>query len=643
MRKLIVLFLLIACSVNAQLSNYTGKTIQQLSGIESGVTSILSKSYWETYCYAEIKAIIDHLDNSTTITDYSSLCEAFDSLTTGSRLTIPVNTYSTDPETLDCTLTLPSNMILISDNSNLIYTSLSSDTVIAGYGSYVRQANLTANTTIGDSIVYVASTTGFVDGDHVILKATNAIDYAVIKTVTDTSIILHGLLRDSFTTGNNAEIIEYTPKSNIILEGLKVIDDNDNAGLYVKYGKNIIIENCEFDSLNFFKLDSCYNIHIRNCRFTHCDFFKLTACRNIKFINCEFSDGIMGAGEGNIWAVTSPGCYVESCQILGGDSHGIYFDTFSIYSGIINNYIQIEDINNSPVGIFFDHSSNSYSINNTVIVKYGSTGSAIGFSASDYCRIIGNYIASAEDSTKNYGISVIDCDNCIITNNTVREWLDQAAMYLGASSDDCIRNVVANNHFDVANGSVYAMNLSRNTGYTVGYNTITDNIFYSDGVTFGIGIEDSCLENLFKGNRFQGTWSTTYFYNLDSTTISAIEILSDEMTVSTGDTTLFGFVGSDIVIVGFELIWTTAGGAGDTATVNLGSLSTAGSYNYTAYLSGITLTASQTVNTREYYDYNDWQAAAKAVVTRGTQFVLSSTGASGATGKIRMKAYLCDE
>ena len=79
-KKLIILFLLIISFYSyAQISNYKDKTVQQLSGIESGVTSILSKNYWETYCYAEIKAIMDRQQKIKYTSDYADIQTAIDS------------------------------------------------------------------------------------------------------------------------------------------------------------------------------------------------------------------------------------------------------------------------------------------------------------------------------------------------------------------------------------------------------------------------------------------------------------------------------------------------------------------------------------------------------------------------------------
>jgi len=59
MIKRILLFILIPTLLFAQIADWKGKTVNQLSGMVSGTTDIGSKSYWETKAYNQIHDIIN--------------------------------------------------------------------------------------------------------------------------------------------------------------------------------------------------------------------------------------------------------------------------------------------------------------------------------------------------------------------------------------------------------------------------------------------------------------------------------------------------------------------------------------------------------------------------------------------------------
>ena len=67
MKKLLFILLLPALGF-AQVDNWRGKTVEELSAIEAGVTNIASKLYWETYAYQQIKDLVDEYYDLTTFT-----------------------------------------------------------------------------------------------------------------------------------------------------------------------------------------------------------------------------------------------------------------------------------------------------------------------------------------------------------------------------------------------------------------------------------------------------------------------------------------------------------------------------------------------------------------------------------------------
>lgn len=61
-------------------TQYNGKTAQQLSNIESGSTKILSKAYWESNAYTQLSEIFDRVNKDTYATDFTTIQSAIDSL-----------------------------------------------------------------------------------------------------------------------------------------------------------------------------------------------------------------------------------------------------------------------------------------------------------------------------------------------------------------------------------------------------------------------------------------------------------------------------------------------------------------------------------------------------------------------------------
>ena len=68
MKKWILLAIFMPTLLFGQTHPYVGYTVEQLSAITSGVTNIASKSYWETYAYAQIRALINEQYNISTFT-----------------------------------------------------------------------------------------------------------------------------------------------------------------------------------------------------------------------------------------------------------------------------------------------------------------------------------------------------------------------------------------------------------------------------------------------------------------------------------------------------------------------------------------------------------------------------------------------
>jgi len=95
MIKRILLFTLIPTLLFSQISNWTGKTINQLSGMVSGTTDIGSKNYWEKRAYNQIHDIVNRLDLVLYASDYTSITNAFTGLSdsSGGKLFIPKKTY----------------------------------------------------------------------------------------------------------------------------------------------------------------------------------------------------------------------------------------------------------------------------------------------------------------------------------------------------------------------------------------------------------------------------------------------------------------------------------------------------------------------------------------------------------------------
>jgi len=78
MRKLLFL-LFIPSLVFGQVSNWQGKTEEQLANMTAGVTNIASKSYWTDNAYAQIRDLYD-MTNATAITANDTTPDIGDSI-----------------------------------------------------------------------------------------------------------------------------------------------------------------------------------------------------------------------------------------------------------------------------------------------------------------------------------------------------------------------------------------------------------------------------------------------------------------------------------------------------------------------------------------------------------------------------------
>ena len=257
------------------------------------------------------------------------------------------------------------------------------------FGSIGTADLLTTNLNINSATVTVVSTTGWAANDLVFLKSTTVWDsassvtygqYARIKSIDSaTQISLYEGVLLSFTTAASASIAKVTPIKNVSIDHVTFIgkDANLQNALYVQYGENVSITNCEFikfdyAGVSFFR---CYKSTIDKCRqrngsgvgFSY-GYALLDGCYACSVTNSWGEDNrhtvTVGGNSGINMFCKIIGCNANGSKDAGFDSHSASLNTLFMGNHVINSAARFGASANDGI---ISQGANTSFIGNTVI------------------------------------------------------------------------------------------------------------------------------------------------------------------------------------------------------------------------------------------------------------------------------------
>jgi hypothetical protein len=465
----------------------------------------------------------------------------------GQNLTYKVNA----PITLTDSNTVIQNATF--DFSDMADQPASIDRCFDIYGSIGTAVALTANLNINTNIVTIANTAGFAVNDLVFLTSTTVWDsaasvtygqYARIKAITSsTQITLYDNVLLSFTTAAIAMIAKITPVKNVIINHVSFIGANLNLqnAIYVQYGENVSITNCEFKGFDYAAVAfyRCYQSTVDKCRQLNSagvglayGYAIIGGCYACSITNSWGEDNrhtvtIGGADGINIFTKVI-GCTASGSKDAGFDSHSAsLYTTFmsnhvlnsasrfgsSSHDGIISQGANTTIIGNTVInpldnGIFYQplFQDGTYSgatiSDNTVVVSAAGDGSVgigiyiqlaatTGPTALNGILIKNNRISGGDTNASGvYGIYVQSqkasstVNGLIIEGNyvTLANTTTAYPLYVRTNAASAvISNIVVSNNVFKADSDNYAMFLqASNATSSITNITGTSNIFDSD-------------------------------------------------------------------------------------------------------------------------------------------------------------------
>tara|TARA_R100001163_G_scaffold8473_2_gene8371 strand:- start:28 stop:1761 length:1734 start_codon:yes stop_codon:yes gene_type:complete len=238
------------------------------------------------------------------------------------------------------------------DFSGVTATGNTTNAFIMFEGSAASATALSSDASVGDSVLTVASTTGFsADSWHILESDTTFASaesvtlgqYVFIKSVdSSTQVTLHNDVLYEFKTSANAQLVPITMKKNITFRNVNIIGANPSGvttanthtGLRFKRCEATTVENCKFNDIDYLAcaIDRSVNSNISNCNVKHATatglsygFGILNGSYSVNVVNSYGQDlrhfVTLGDNEGVNLFVSVTNCHISACRDAGIDAH----------------------------------------------------------------------------------------------------------------------------------------------------------------------------------------------------------------------------------------------------------------------------------------------------------------------------------
>lgn len=378
--------------------------------------------------------------------DTAAIQAAINAASAGDVVSLSGGTYR-----VDSTITLKSDLTF-RDGTLDFSNGTAFDPCLTAVGSIASGLSLTANiTTIGDTTCTVADSSSLSEHDWLLLHSNAVYDASntntkigeivQVQSQSSGTITLRGGTCDTYATADSAQVQKITFVENLTIENIQVIgndtDNNDLQGLYVLYGKNIVVDNCRFERLTSF------HIQMVDCIFS-------------RVSNSYFEDAYDNStGYGMSWGAASQDCITENCSFLYV-RHSLSTNNPTANPGIVR---RIKFIGNT--------------VTNSAQATGGSGGDAIDtHGAAEDIEILNNTCIGSTSQ----GINV-ECRSATIIGNTIINSVGNGIAFHN-ESDRSGRCIVSNNRVIRSNGSagIYVFQGTRGTTAKNVATIITDNL-----------------------------------------------------------------------------------------------------------------------------------------------------------------------
>jgi hypothetical protein len=349
--------------------------------LAGSVNSTVHKKLQEIISFKDFGAVGDG-----TTDDAGSIQDAFDAaggkIIDGQNLTYKVNSMVTLTE---------SNAVI--QNATFDFSDMPDgagiDRCLYIYGTIGTAVALTANINANAVTVTVGSTTGFAVNDLVFLKSNAVWDtnssvtygqYARIKSISSsTQFLLYEGVLLSFSTTDSATVAKVTPVKNVKIDHVSFIgaDDNSQNALYLQYGENVTITNCQFTAFDYVAvaLYRCYQATVDKCWQRNASGLGLSyayalfgGCYSCSVINSWGEDNrhtvTIGGSDGINMFTKVIGCHATGSKDAGIDSHSASLNTLFMGNHVTNSGARFSTSNHDGI---ISQGANTTIIGNTVI------------------------------------------------------------------------------------------------------------------------------------------------------------------------------------------------------------------------------------------------------------------------------------